>query len=78
VLSLSSVLLGFAVDEIGAVTTYGGEVVEGALPGPLASELVTGMIVTADGLRVLLDPEQVLLRDDAERLRQLLEGTANA
>lgn len=72
VLSLSGFLLGIAVDDIGGVSEHA--VAAGAMPQPLAGELVTGMVVAADGLRILIDPEQVLLRADADALRLLLEG----
>jgi hypothetical protein len=36
------------------------------------------MVVADDGLRVLLDPEQVLLREDDDTLRRALEAGGHA
>lgn len=43
-----------------------------------AGDSVAGMVVAEDGLRVLLDPEQVLLREDDDPLRRALEAGGHA
>lgn len=72
VLDIPGFLLGFAVDEVTGVTERAVEA--DAVPGEMASRAVPGMVVAQDGLAVLIDPEQVLLREDQQRLRAALEA----
>lgn len=72
VLAIPGFLLGFAVDEVHGVSER--DVAGDALPGEIASRIVPGMVVGEDGLAVLVDPEQVLLREDEARLRAALEA----
>lgn len=75
VLDIPGFLLGFAVDEVSAVTER--EVASGAVPGEMSSSAVPGMVLAEDGLRVLIDPAQVLLRADQDQLRAALAGGAH-
>ena len=71
VLPVRGFLLGIVSDgEVGVTERAAGA----ALPATCAGDSVAGMVVAEDGLRVLLDPEQVLLREDDHALRRALEA----
>jgi purine-binding chemotaxis protein CheW len=68
-------LLGIVSDdEIGVTEREAGT----SLPAHYTGDSVAGMVVADDGLRVLLDPEQVLLREDDDTLRRALEAGGHA
>lgn len=70
ILRVPGFVLGLAVDEPLFVTEQ--DVETGAVPSECASEAVSGMVLAPDGLRILIDPEHILLREDQERLRRAL------
>jgi chemotaxis signal transduction protein len=76
VLAVPGFLLGLVVDEIGGVTEPAA-IAGDALPPECAAHCVTGMLVVEGGLRILLDPAQVLLRAEAQQLRAAIEGVAH-
>lgn len=76
VLAIPGFLLGLVVDELGGVTDPAA-VAGNALPPECATQAVAGMLVTEDGLRVLVDPAQVLLREETHQLRAAMEGAAH-
>lgn len=76
VLAIPGFLLGLVVDELGGVTEPAA-VAGDALPPECAALAVAGMLVVEGGLRVLLDPAQVLLREETGQLRAALEGGAH-
>jgi purine-binding chemotaxis protein CheW len=68
-------LLGIVSDDdIGVTEREAGT----PLPAHYTGDSVAGMVVAGDGLRVLLDPEQVLLREDDDMLRRALEAGGHA
>lgn len=73
VLAVPGFLLGLVVDELGGVTEPAA-VAGDALPPECAAAAVAGMLVVEGGLRVLLDPAQVLLREETRQLRAALAG----
>lgn len=76
VLAVRGLQLGLVVDDPVQVTEHDGAVE--ALPASVASEHVQGMVVASDGLRILLDPEHVLLHEDEQRLRRALGEAGHA
>lgn len=73
VLAVPGFLLGLVVDELGGVTEPAA-VAGDILPPECAAQAVAGMLVVEGGLRILLDPAQVLLREEAHQLRAAMEG----
>jgi chemotaxis signal transduction protein len=76
VLSIPGFLLGIVVDDMGGViepAALAGD----SLPPECAAQAVSGMLVVEGGLRVMLDPAQVLLREEVQQLRAALEGGAH-
>lgn len=76
VLSVRGLQLGLVVDEPVQVTEHGEDIE--ALPASVGSSNVQGMVVASDGLRILLDPEHVLLHEDEERLRRAMGEAGHA
>lgn len=76
VLAVRGLQLGLVVDEPVQVTEHDTAIE--ALPASVSGDDVQGMVVTPDGLRILLDPEHVLLYEDEQRLRRALGEAGHA
>jgi len=76
VLTVRGLQLGLVVDEPVQVAEHDTAIE--ALPASVCSDNVQGMVVASDGLRILLDPEHVLLHEDEERLRRALGESGHA